>query len=151
MKNIIITKISNENIPYDLLLLADPSITLIRKYLKVSECYIATLEEKIIGAYLLRLNTPSEIELLNIAVAPIHSKLGIGTYLLKSAIQNARLSKAKKLVLGTGTFGYQLSFYQRQGFRVESIVKNFFLDNYDEDIIEDGIQHKDMLKLYLEL
>ncbi|CDI94197.1 IAA acetyltransferase [Pseudomonas aeruginosa PA38182] len=54
-----------------------------------------------------------------------------------------------RIELGTGTFGYQLAFYQRVGFRVDKVVKNYFLDNYDQPIYEMGIQHKDMLRLSL--
>lgn len=149
--NIKIYETTKTNAPYELLLLADPSIELIKKYLEVSRCYIATIDEQVVGTYLLRVNSSSEVELLNIAVAPTHHKLGVGSLLLKSAINNSRFLNVKKIVLGTGTFGYQLSFYQKQGFRVESVIKDFFLDNYDEVIIEDGIQHKDMLRLYLDL
>ncbi|WP_308364978.1 MULTISPECIES: hypothetical protein [unclassified Microbulbifer] len=56
----------------------------------------------------------------------------------------------QRLEVGTGTFGYQLTIYQRQGFRVERIDKNFFLKNYPEPIVENGIQHRDMLRLTLE-
>jgi hypothetical protein len=65
-------------------------------------------------------------------------------------IERVKESGAKQLVVGTGTFGYQLTFYQRQGFRVESINKDFFLENYTEPVIENGIQHKDMFRLILE-
>ncbi|SKA64261.1 hypothetical protein SAMN02745132_03842 [Enterovibrio nigricans DSM 22720] len=57
----------------------------------------------------------------------------------------------RRIELGTGSFGYQLTYYQRLGFRVDRIIKNHFLDNYAEPICENGIQHKDMLRLYLEL
>ncbi len=50
----------------------------------------------------------------------------------------------------TGTFGYQLTFYQREGFRVDSIDKDFFLVNYEKPIYEAGIQLQDMLRLVLE-
>jgi hypothetical protein len=57
---------------------------------------------------------------------------------------------ACRLEAGTGTFGYQLAYYQREGFRVSAIDRNFFLDNYPEPIYENGIQHKDMPRLTLE-
>ncbi|MBB3060531.1 hypothetical protein [Microbulbifer rhizosphaerae] len=56
----------------------------------------------------------------------------------------------QRLEVGAGTFGYQLTFYQRQGFRVERIDKNFFLKSYPEPIVENGIQHGDMLRLTFE-
>ncbi len=51
--------------------------------------------------------------------------------------------------VGTGSFGYQLAFYQRHGFRVTSIDRDFFARNYPEPIFEDGIQLFDMLRLTL--
>jgi len=51
--------------------------------------------------------------------------------------------------VGTGTFGYQLAFYQRHGFRVTAIDRDFFVQNYPEPIFEDGIQLHDMLRLTL--
>ena len=53
--------------------------------------------------------------------------------------------------MGTGTFGYQLAFYQRQGFRATGIDRDFFVKNYPEPIFEDGIQLFDMLRLTLRL
>jgi ribosomal protein S18 acetylase RimI-like enzyme len=87
---------------------------------------------------------------MNIAVAPEHQRQGIGCKLLSHAIETARLRGAKKLLVGTGTFGYQLMFYQRAGFRVVSVERDFFLTNYSEPIFEHGIQHKDMLRLEIE-
>ncbi|EXJ14911.1 acetyltransferase, GNAT family [Imhoffiella purpurea] len=66
-------------------------------------------------------------------------------------IVSTRRAKVKRLEVGTGTFGYQLAFYQREGFRVDAIEKDFFLSNYDGPIYEDGIQLKDMLRLALDL
>ncbi|MBN1779863.1 GNAT family N-acetyltransferase, partial [bacterium] len=54
---------------------------------------------------------------------------------------------ARRLEVGTGTFGYQLAWYQREGFRVFAIERDFFLVNYEEPIYENGIQLKDMLRL----
>ena len=51
--------------------------------------------------------------------------------------------------MGTGTFDYQLAFYQRHGFCVTSIDHDFFVKNYPEPIFEDGIQLVDMLRLSL--
>ncbi len=31
------------------------------------------------------------------------------------------------------------------------VIKDHFLDNYPEPIFETGIQHKDMLRLYIQL
>jgi hypothetical protein len=44
-------------------------------------------------------------------------------------------SGEKRIELGTGSFGYQLMFYQRIGFRVENVWRDHFIDNYDEPIV----------------
>lgn len=86
---------------------------------------------------------------MSIAVHPAYQKSGYGTALLKWVIDFFRRSGARKLEVGTGTFGYQLAFYQRQGFRVTSIDHDFFVKNYPEPIFENGIQLFDMLRLTL--
>lgn len=146
-----ISAVSEQDAPYDILTIADPSEELIRKYLQDSQCYIGKVNGKTVGAYILRKNDASTMELLNIAVVPEYQAEGIGSELLKNVIETSKGLGAGKVVLGTGTFGYQLAFYQKAGFRVDSIEKNFFLDNYDEPVIENGIQLKDMLRLSLSI
>ena len=41
--------------------------------------------------------------------------------------------------------------YQKAGFRITGVIPNFFKDNYDEEIIENGIPCRDMIRLTLEL
>lgn len=84
---------------------------------------------------------------MSIAVSPEHQRKGIGSELLKHAVTTVRNLGALRLEVGTGTFGYQLAYYQREGFRVFAIEKDFFLVNYKEPIYENGIQLKDMLRL----
>lgn len=56
-----------------------------------------------------------------------------------------------RVELGTGSFGHQLTYYQRHGFRVHAVLKDHFLIHYPEPLMEYGIQHKDMLRLSLVL
>ena len=86
---------------------------------------------------------------MNIYVAPEHQRNGIGRKLLQHVIASTREAQVKRLEVGTGTFGYQLAFYQREGFRADAIDKDFFLNNYEEPIYENGIQLKDMLRFAL--
>lgn len=136
--------------PMDLLLLADPSEEAIKEYLSQSRCLLAYTNDVVVGSCILKPIAEGMVELMNIAVSPSNQHRGIGTRLLRSAIDKVKESGAKGLEVGTGTFGYPLTFYQRQGFRVDRIDKDFFLKNYPEPIVEDGIQHKDMLRLTLE-
>lgn len=52
------------------------------------------------------------------------------------------------LITGTGNSRIgQLDLYQKEGFDIPKIVKNFFLKNYKEPIFENGIQYKHRFKL----
>ncbi len=138
-------------VPMDLLLDADPSETNIKKYLNKASCYVAENTDKVVGVCVLNTSTSGTTEIFNIAVSADAQAKGVGTALLQHVITESKWQGIKHIELGTGTFGYQLTFYQRAGFRVDSIDKDFFLINYDEPIFESGIQHKDMLRLVLEL
>lgn len=146
----LIKPVPSTEAPLDLLLEADPSADHIRRYLDRSTCCVATVGEETVGAYVIQPIGDGVHELMNIAVAPAHQGKGIGTKLLEHAVNMARELGARRLELGTGTFGYQLVFYQRAGFRVVAVERDHFLTYYDEPIFESGIQHKDRLRLALE-
>lgn len=148
---LLIQQVPPTQAPIDLLLLADPSEEKIRSYLHQSGCFVASLGAMVIGACLVQPLGPTSHEIMSIAVHPDHQKSGTGTLLLKWVIDFYRRSGAQQLEVGTGSFGYQLAFYQRQGFRVTGIERNFFIDNYNKPIIEDGIRLYDMLRLVLQL
>ncbi|UYG04600.1 GNAT family N-acetyltransferase [Halomonas sp. LR3S48] len=143
----LIKLVPSANAPLDLLLEADPSADNIRRYLENSSCYVATIGNETVGAYAIQSMGGGVHELMNIAVAPAHQGKGIGAKLLEHAVNSTRERGARRLELGTGTFGYQLTFYQRAGFRVIAVERDYFLTHYDEPIYENGIQHKDQLRL----
>jgi len=133
----------------ELLLLADPSEVKVRSYLPGSRCFVASRGAVVVGACVVQPRGPGAHELMSIAVHPAHQKCGYGTALLKWVIESFRGSGARQLEVGTGTFGYQLAFYQRHGFRVTGIDRDFFVENYPEPILENGIRLLDMLRLTL--
>ncbi len=146
-----IKEISPDLVPKKLLLEADPSIERVNRYLDDSFCYVAVFQREIVGVCILKPIDKFRIELFNIAVLPEKQKSGIGSQLLQFALDRVRERYFESVELGTGTFGYQLAFYQRFGFRVDSILKDHFIRNYAEPIFENGIQLKDMLRLILKL
>jgi ribosomal protein S18 acetylase RimI-like enzyme len=133
--------------PLELLLEADPSVEKIQGYLPSSRCFVAIVDGKPVGAYVVQPIGPAVYELMSIAVSPDHQQMGIGSKLLEHVVTTVRDMGARRLEVGTGSFGYQLTWYQRAGFRVFAVARDFFLDNYDEPIYENGIQLKDMLRL----
>ena len=147
--SLLIQEVSGKEAPIELLLLADPSEDKIRAYLPSSKCFVASLGAVMVGVCVVQATGADTYELMSIAVRPEHQKSGYGTALLTWVIEYFRNSGARQLHVGTGTFGYQLAFYQRHGFRVTRIDHDFFVDNYPEPIFEDGIQLFDMLRLTL--
>lgn len=153
MKSITIKKLENkEEIPWNLLLLADPSRELIEKYLPNSNIYLARIDNQIIGVYVLTPLTYNISELKNIAVDERYQGQGIGKQLVLDAIQKAREQGATRLEVGTGNSSLsQLALYQKCGFRIVGIKKDFFTKNYKEKIVENGIQCIDMIRLAIDL
>lgn len=156
-----ITTMNPAEAPWHLLLLADPSRERVKRYLPGSTCF---------GARQTTQFTPSGLgaligvcvlipegdglhrwELMNMAVSTAWQSKGIGSALLLRAIREMRERGVQQLDVGTGSFGDQLLFYQRLGFRVTDIERDFFLQNYTTPLWERGVQHKDMLKLTLDL
>ncbi|NTS76799.1 GNAT family N-acetyltransferase [Catenovulum sp. SM1970] len=134
-----------------LLLLADPCEKQIDGYLKNAQCFAALANNDVIAACIVCALDDDTAEIVNIATQPDYQQKGIGSQLLTFTTEQLAAMGFKELVLGTGTFGYQLNFYQRAGFRVDAVIKDHFLDHYNEAIFENGIQHKDMLRLYKHL
>lgn len=147
-----ICKISdNDKIPYNLLLLADPSKKIIDDYLDRGMTY-AYKTDKIIGIYVLIKTKPHTMELVNIAVNPNYQGQGIGKNLVLDAIKKAKKEGANRLEIGTGNSSLsQLALYQKCGFRIVGIDRDFFIKNYDEEIIENGIRCVDMIRLGMDL
>lgn len=145
------TEVKNSQVPLELLLEADPSEASISSYLSDSWCFAALTNGRIISACAVKPQTSSIAEIFNISVYPEFQGQGVGTALLKSVLLKLPSKGINRVELGTGTFGYQLTYYQRLGFRVDSVIKDHFLQNYPDPIFENGIQHKDMLRLYVQL
>jgi len=142
----------DEEIPYSLLLDADPSIELIEKYLKVSEIYIAKLKNQIVGVYVLCPVNSEQAEIKNIAVEEKFQGNGIGKILLDDAFKLAKSKGYKELIIGTANSSVgQLYLYQKSGFEISDIKMNFFIDNYPAPFYENGIQVKHMIILSKQL
>lgn len=149
---IIVTELLREAIPYNLLLIADPSKDIIDSYISVSTIYIAKINEQTVGCYVLLEMDEQITEIKNIVVDEKFQGKGIGTMLLKDACDKARMQGYTKLMIGTGNSSFgQLYLYQKVGFRITGIKTDFFTQNYKEPIFENGIECKDLLILAKDL
>lgn len=143
----------NELAPIDLLLLADPSPSIVGDYLSRGQCFVAEIDNQIVGEYVLLPTKPKTVELVNVAVSPNYQRKGIGKRLVQKAIKQAAQMGYQTIEVGTGNSSLdQLALYQKCGFRITGVDTDFFVRNYAEEIYENGIQCRDMVRLiqYLE-
>lgn len=143
---------AKEKPPMDLLLLADPSKSIVEKNLKSGHCYMAEQDNQVIGVYVLVEIKPRAIELVNIAIDEKYQGKGLGKILVMDAIRKAKEQGYEMIEVGTGNSSIgQLALYQKCGFRLTDIEMDFFINNYEEEILENGIQCRDMIRLSQEL
>lgn len=138
----------DEPLPMDLLLEADPSEALVLEYATNGFCYVAERHGERIGTYVLLPLSETVIEIKNIALAAPARGKGYGKQLLKHAMAEAHSMRYEAIEIGTGNSSLdQLAFYQKCGFRMVSIDRDFFVRHYPEPIFENGIQCRDMIRL----
>lgn len=139
---------TDEQPPLSLMLTADPSREMIKSYLHRSQIYLAEQEGRVVGVLALLSTRPLTLEIINIAVDEAYQRQGFGRQLIAFAICRARADGYRTLEIGTGNSSLpQLALYQQCGFRIDSVVKNFFLRHYDQTIVENGIRCADMIRL----
>ncbi|MDQ0157620.1 GNAT family N-acetyltransferase [Robertmurraya andreesenii] len=142
----------DEELPMELLLLADPSEKLVREYVSRGKCFIMNLNGLNVGTYVLIPTRPETVEIVNVAVNENYHGQGYGKQLILHAIETAKREGYKTIEIGTGNSGVvQLALYQKCGFRMTSIDRDFFIRHYDEPIFENGIQVIDMVRLSQDL
>lgn len=141
-----------EKLPMELLLLADPSREIVEEYVNRGECFIAEMEQQIIGVYVLLPTRPETVELVNVAVVEEQHGKGIGKRLVMDAIMVAKTKGYKTIEIGTGNSSIgQLVLYQKCGFRIIGVDMDFFVRHYSDEIFENGIQCRDMVRLSQDL
>ncbi|WP_300704270.1 N-acetyltransferase [Bacteroides sp.] len=141
-----ISQITNNKKQYlDLLLLADEQESMIDRYLEQGEMFM--LEDDGVKAVCVVSKQENEVcELKNIAVVPEFHRKGYGRMLISYLI-NHYSGVYNKMTVGTGDVPSSLGFYESCGFYYSHRIENFFTDNYDHPMVEDGILLKDMVYL----
>ena len=144
--------LSSEQIPYNLLLLADETTEAIDGYIHESEVYVIDNEERFIAVCVLQPVDSSVVEIKNIAVDRKYQGKGIGHSLLSDAIRRAREMGYFEIIIGTGDIAIrQISLYESVGFKKYGIKKDFFIEKFPDPIFEDGVQLHDMVMLKIVL
>jgi len=129
----------------NLLLLADENEEVVNEYINEGEMFSISFEDKLIGVALFITESTSIVELKNVALSPEYRGKGLGKEILKNAFERYRKKSFKKMIVGTANSSIDnIAFYQKAGFRIAGIRKNFF-DKYSEPIYENGIRAIDMI------
>lgn len=138
-----VKKIENKEDYIDLLLEADPSKDMIHKYLNDSDVYALKKEDELISIAVILHIDRKTLELKNIVTTEKYRNKGYAKTLLKSLCGNYKQKYDRMLV---GTTENNIPFYVKQGFdKYEKTIKNFFIDNYKEEIKDGELTCTDLI------
>lgn len=141
----IIRILENKKDYLPLLILADEQEDMIDRYLERGTMYV--LDDYGVKAECVVTDEGNGVlEIKNIAVDPSFQKMGYGKSLIEF-VEKQYAGKCSVLQVGTGDSPLTLPYYEKCGFERSHIVENFFTDNYDHPIFENGVQLKDMIYL----
>ncbi len=133
----------------DLLLLADESEAMIDRYLERGELF-ALYDNGLKSICVVTRESPDTCELKNIATYEKWHGAGYGSKLIEY-IGEFYKDSYKTMIVGTGDVPSSKRFYEKNGFSLYHRIHNFFTDNYDHPMFEDGVQLVDMIYLKKEL
>jgi len=133
----------------DLLLLADESESMIDKYLERGDMF-ALYDNGLKSICVVTKESSDTCEIKNIATYEKWHGMGYGSHLIKY-ISEFYKGKYKTMIVGTGDVPSARRFYEKNNFCLSHRISNFFTDNYDHPMFEDGIQLVDMIYLKKDL
>jgi ribosomal protein S18 acetylase RimI-like enzyme len=133
-----------------LLLLADAEPQ-VRAYLQLGDLYALRGPDREPLGVTLVLPDPAEprtAELRAVAIDPTQHNRGLGRRMLASVLADLRARGFRRSVVGTSNAGIgQIAFYQKAGFRISRIDRDYFTPQkgYDPNERENGLPHRDMI------
>lgn len=133
----------------ELLLLADEDLKMIEKYLYRGDMF-ALYDDGLKSICVVTRESENVCELKNIATYEKWHGKGYGSKLLAHVFAQYK-GEFSTMLVGTGDVPWIIQFYQKNGFRISHRIKNFFTDNYDHPMFENGVQLKDMVYLTKDL
>ncbi|PKL67013.1 MAG: GNAT family N-acetyltransferase [Methanobacteriales archaeon HGW-Methanobacteriales-1] len=141
-----VEKITDNKKQYlDLLLLADEQENMIDRYLANGDMF--TLFDDDLKTICVVVAIDRETcELKNIATYEKYQGKGYAKAMIKF-VSDFYKNNYKTMLVGTGDVPSILSFYESCGFEKSHVIKNFFTDNYDHPMFEEGVQLIDMVYL----
>ena len=135
---------SNKKQFLNLLLLADEQESMIERYLERGRMFILYDSNQTISVCVITDEGNGVLEIKNIAVYPEYQRRGYGKRFISFLFEYFR-HKYKEMIVGTGDSPQTTNFYTSCGFRYSHRIPNFFIENYDHPIFENGKQLIDMI------
>ncbi len=129
----------------NLLLLADESEDMIDLYLERGELF-ALYDDDLKSICVVTRESADTCELKNIATYEKYHGKGYGSTLINH-ISSYYKGRYTTMLVGTGDAPWILRFYEKNGFRISHRIENFFTDNYDHPMFDNGVQLVDMVYL----
>ena len=134
----------------DLLLLADEQESMIDRYLERGDMFVLTDNNEVKASGVITEEGEGIYEIKSIAVYPKFQRHGYGKKLIFFLLEHYK-ARCNTMLVGTGDSSITISFYKKCGFVYSHRIPNFFIDNYDHPIFEEGKQLKDMVYLKFSL
>ncbi|MFJ7725322.1 GNAT family N-acetyltransferase [Neobacillus sp. NPDC097160] len=135
----------------DYLLLADESEEIVIEYINDGEMFAILYKGQTVGVVLFTFHPNGIVELKNIAIIEEFRGKGIGKLVVKESINLYKIKGLHQMIVGTANSSIaNLAFYQKLGFRMAEIKKDFF-KNYPTPIYENGIRALDMVMFEKEI
>lgn len=133
---------------------ADDSEGEIAGYRGLGEVLVATLDDEIVAELqIIESGEPGVFEIKSLAVHEDHRSRGIGAALVQAARGYCRERDGLLLLVATAAASIPaLQFYQRQGFRIREVIRDFYSPDRGYRSLElNGIPLRDEVILDLEL
>lgn len=131
---------------FPLLLMAEPSESALRWSLNnlSDTVYKVSIDEEVVGVATMRWQS-EPCEIVELAVREDRQGQGVGRRVIEWLIDEARRRGKEQILVGTGNASIgNIVFYQRCGFRMDHIRRDYFW-YYQEPIFEHGIAVRDMV------
>ncbi|WP_017470869.1 GNAT family N-acetyltransferase [Amphibacillus jilinensis] len=129
----------------ELLMLADESKEIVLSYIEQGELFSIKKADSVVGVVLFTFLSNNTLELKNIALKEAYRNKGLGKQIISQAEHYYRDIGYDHIIVCTANSSIaNIAFYQKIGFRLIDIEKDFF-NQYPTPIYEYGILAQDKL------
>ena len=135
----------NKKAYLDLLLLGDEQESMIDRYLARGELFVLYDGALPVTICVVTDEGGGEFEIKNLATRASHQNRGHAGRIIEHVCSHCKAQGGTAVTLGTGEEPGIVAFYEHRGFRYSHRIENFFTDNYDAPIIENGVLLTDMV------